>query len=112
MTAFDRTRRRFLASTAVAGFGAAGLSLLAGIRSARAFSQQPMNAAEHKAYLAACSAAADPYHAALVRQAEDDLKGQLSEAEIQRKIAAMRCPICGCALVAATPSSPGADRAG
>jgi hypothetical protein len=107
MSEFDRTRRRFLAST---GLGFAGLGLLAGTRPALAFSQQPMNAAEHKAYLGACGAADDPYHAELVRRAEAELKEHLSDSEVQQAIAAMRCPICGCALVAA-PLQPGADRA-
>jgi hypothetical protein len=110
MTEFDRTRRRFLASTGLAGLGFAGLGLLADMRPARAFSQQPMNAAEHKAYLDACDAA-DPYHAELVRRAEADLKDRLSDSEVKQTIAAMRCPICGCLLVA-TPPQPGADRAG
>ena len=95
MTEFDRARRRFLASTALAGLG-----LVVGARAARAFTEQPMNVAVHKAYLNACTGAADPYHAQLVQQAEAELKGQMSEAEIQKAIAAMRCPICGCSIVA------------
>jgi|GEM_PF-1160751 hypothetical protein len=106
MTEFDRTRRRFLASTALTGLG-----LLAGVGAARAFTPQPMTAEEHKAYRNACSAAADPYHAQLVQQAEAELGGRMSAAEIEQAVAALRCPICGCPLVAAAPP-PGAAKAG
>jgi hypothetical protein len=106
MTGFDRTRRRFLAGTALTGLG-----LVAGAHAARAFSQQPMTAAEHKAYLNACTGAADPYHAQLVQQAETELKGRMSAAEIEQAVAVMRCPICGCALVAAAARA-GAAQAG
>ena len=88
-----------------------GLGLLAGARAARAFSQQPMNAAEHKAYRNACSGAADPYHAQLVQQAQAELGDRMNAAELEQAVAAMRCPICGCPLVAAAAPA-GADRAG
>ena len=103
MTEFDRARRRFLASTALTGFG-----LVVGAGAARAFTQQPMTTAVHKAYLNACTGAADPYHAELVQQAEADLKGRMSAAEIEQTIAAMRCPICGCSLQAAAAPADGA----
>ena len=106
MTGFDRARRRFLTNTALAGLG-----FVAGIRAAHAFSQQPMTEAEHKAWRNACSGAADPYHAQLVEEAEAGLKGQMSAADIERAVAAMRCPICGCALVAAAKPA-GAAQAG
>jgi hypothetical protein len=96
MTGFDRARRRFLTTTALTGLG-----FLAGARAAYAFTRQPMNEAEHKAWRNACTGAADPYHARLVEAAEAGFKGRMSAAEIEQAVAAMRCPICGCALVAA-----------
>jgi hypothetical protein len=100
MAELDRARRRFLGSTALAGIG-----ILLGSRAARAFTQQKMDPAVHKAYLNGCTNAADPYHAGLVQQAEAEMKGRMSDAQIQAAIAAMRCPICGCALVAAAPAA-------
>ncbi len=102
MTAFNRTRRRFLASAAFTGLG-----VLAGARAAGAFSQQPMTAAEHKAYRNACSGGGDPYHAQLVQQAEAEFGGRMTAAEIEQAVAAMRCPVCGCPLVAAVPAGAG-----
>jgi hypothetical protein len=96
MAELDRTRRRFLGTSALAGIG-----ILLGSRAAHAFTQQKMDSAVHKAYLNGCTNAADPYHAGLVRQAEAQMKGRMSDADIQTAIAAMRCPLCGCALVAA-----------
>ena len=96
MAELDRARRRFLSSTALAGIG-----LLIGTRTARAFTQQKMDPAVHKAYLNGCTNAADPYHAGLVQQAEAQMQGRMSDADIQAAIATMRCPICGCALVSA-----------
>ena len=98
MAELDRARRRFLGTTALAGIG-----ILIGSRAARAFTQQKMDPAVHKAYLNGCTNAADPYHAGLVQQAESQMQGRMSDAEIQAAIAAMRCPLCGCALVAAVP---------
>jgi hypothetical protein len=106
MTGFDRARRRFLTNTTLTGLG-----LLAGARAAYAFSQQPMTEAEHKAWRNACTGAADPYHAQLVAAAEVELKGRMSAAEIEQAVAAMRCPICGCALAAAAKPA-GTARAG
>ena len=107
MAEFDRTRRRFLGSTALAGIG-----LVIGSKAARAFTEQKMDPAVHKAWLNACTGAADPYHAQLVAQAETEMKGKMGEAEIQQAIAAMRCPICGCSLVAsATPAPTAAAKA-
>ena len=107
MTEFDRARRRFLAGTALAGLG-----LAAGARTAFAFSQQPMTAAQHKAYMNACADAADPYHAQLVQQATAELKDRMNAAQIDQAVAAMRCPICGCPLVAAAPAASGTAQAG
>jgi hypothetical protein len=99
MAEFDRARRRFLARI-LGGTALAGIGLLFGARAARAFTEQKMDPAVHKAWLNACTGATDPYHAQLVAQAEADLKGRMSDAELQQAVAAMRCPICGCALVA------------
>jgi hypothetical protein len=108
MAEFDRARRRFLGSTALAGIG-----VLFGAKAARAFTEQKMDPAVHKAWLNACTGAADPYHAQLVAQTEAELKGRMSDAEIQQQIAAMRCPICGCALIAsATPTPATAAKTG
>ena len=100
MADIDRMRRRFLVTTALSGFG---LSL--GMPAAWAFSQRPMNAAEHKAFLSGCSGAVDPYHQQLAAETAAELKGKMSDAAIARAIDAMRCPICGCALVAQAPAS-------
>jgi hypothetical protein len=99
MAEFDRARRRFLASTALTGIG-----LVAAARTGHAFSRQPMNVEEHKAYQNACTGAADPYHAQLVAEAQAELDGRMSAAEIEQAVAALRCPICGCALSAAQPT--------
>jgi hypothetical protein len=96
MTEFDRTRRRFLANTALTGFG-----LTAAMRAAHAFSRQPMNVEDHKAYQNACTGAADPYHAQLVAQAQAELGGRMTIPEIEQAVAVMQCPVCGCALAPA-----------
>ena len=103
MAELDRARRRFLSSTALAGIG-----MLIGGR-ALAFTQQKMDATVHKAYLSGCTNAADPYHAGLVAQAQAEMQGKMSDAEIQQALAAMRCPICGCSIVAsaAAPAKAG-----
>ena len=101
MAEFDRARRHFLGSTALAGIG-----LLIGARAARAFTQQKMDPSVHKAWLNGCTNATDPYHAGLVQQAEAEMQSRMSDAEIQAAIAAMRCPICGCALVASAAPAP------
>jgi hypothetical protein len=99
MTEFDRGRRRFLTSTALAGAG-----VLAVGREAQAFSEQKMSAAEHKAYLNACRAG-DAYHEQLLQQAETELGQQLSADQRREALAVLRCPICGCPLVAELPKS-------
>jgi hypothetical protein len=106
MIEVDRRRRRFLTSTALTGLG-----LVSVVRAAGAFTGRKMTAEEHKAYLNACTGAADPYHAQLVEAAAADLKDRMSAAEIEQAVAAMRCPICGCALVAVAPQG-GAAKAG
>ncbi|HVJ51480.1 MAG TPA: hypothetical protein VM689_03415 [Aliidongia sp.] len=94
MTGKNPTRRRFLASTALGSLGLVGS---AGV--ARAFTSQKMTADAHRAYVNACTGAADPYHRQLAEDAAAELGGSLSPAELNAAIAAMRCPICGCSLV-------------
>jgi hypothetical protein len=90
-------RRRFLSSTALGGFG-----LLAGARAAWAFTEQPMNAATHKLYADRCRLANDGYHEQLAAAERTRLGATLSEPQIDAALAALRCPICGCPLVATT----------
>jgi hypothetical protein len=93
MTGNNPTRRRFLATTALGGLGLAG--------TAKAFTGQKMTADAHRAYLNACSGAADPYHRQLAQDMAAELGGTMSPAEIECAIAAARCPICGCSLAGA-----------
>lgn len=96
MTGNNPTRRRFLATTALCGLGLAGT---AGI--AQAFTGQKMTADAHRAYVNACSGAADPYHRQLAQEMTAELGGTMSPSELEGAIAAMRCPICGCSLTGA-----------
>jgi len=92
----SRARRRFLSSTALGGLG-----LLAGAQAAWAFTEQPMNAATHKLYADRCRLANDGYHEQLAAAERTRLGATMSEAQIETALAALRCPICGCPLVAA-----------
>ena len=92
----SRARRRFLSSTALGGLG-----LLVGARAAQAFTEQPMNAATHKLYADRCRLANDGYHEQLAAEERTRLAATLSEAQIDAALAALRCPICGCPVVAA-----------
>jgi hypothetical protein len=103
MAEIDRARRRFLATSALAGLGLATAG-----KAARAFTEQKMNVELHKAYMNACTGAADPYHQALAAEEAAKLRATMSEAEVERAIAAMRCPICGCSLIAAGPPAAAA----
>jgi hypothetical protein len=95
----SKARRRFLSSTALGGLG-----LLVGAPMAQALTQQPMNAATHKLYADRCRLANDGYHEALAVEERTRLAATLSPAEIDAALAALRCPICGCPVVAsATP---------
>jgi len=87
-------RRRFLRSTALGGLG-----LLTGARAARAFTEQPMNAATHKLYADRCRLANDGYHAQLAAAERARLGATMSPAQLETALAALRCPICGCPLV-------------
>lgn len=94
-------RRRFLSSTALGGLG-----LLLGAPAARAFTEQPMNAATHKLYADRCRLATDGYHEQLAAEERTRLGTTLSEAQIDAALAALRCPVCGCPVVtAAMPSA-------
>lgn len=97
----SKARRRFLNSTALGGLG-----LLMGAQAARAFTEQPMNAATHKLYADRCRLANDGYHEQLAAEERARLAATLSEAQIDAALAALRCPICGCPVIAAaTPST-------
>jgi hypothetical protein len=97
----SRARRRFLGSTALGGF-----CLLAGARTAWAFTEQPMNAATHKLYADRCRLADDGYHEQLAAAQRTRLGTTMSAAQIDAALAALRCPICGCPLVAAATTPP------
>jgi hypothetical protein len=97
----SRARRRFLSSTALGGLG-----LVVGAQAARAWTEQPMNVATHKLYADRCNLANDGYHEQLAAAERTRLAGTLSEAQIETALAALRCPICGCPVVAwAAPAS-------
>lgn len=89
------TRRRFLDTTAIAGFAA----LVPGLASA--FSFEPADAEGARLYLTACGNQDAARHRRLVADLRAEL-GEKSEAEIEAAIASTRCPVCGCAL--ATPA--------
>ena len=84
------SRRRFLAGSALAGAGAA-LPV-----SAFGFSLAPADAETSALYLDACSNGASAYHAQLLADAKAALAGKASEAEIEKAVALVTCPICGC----------------
>jgi hypothetical protein len=88
------TRRRFLASTAIAGLAA----LVPGL--AAAFSIEPADAETARLYLTACGSADAETHRRLVADLRLQLEGK-SDAEIEAEIAKATCPLCGCAMVAA-----------
>lgn len=82
------SRRRFLATTALAGAGAAVPA------AAFAFSLEPADAETSTLYLNACSQNA--YHAQLLADAKAALAGKASDAEIEKAVALVTCPVCGC----------------
>lgn len=91
------SRRRFLSSSALTGFGA-GAALLAG-KPAAAFTQKQMDAETHKLYANACSGEqARAYHQQLLVEAKAQLPSGISETEVEAAIAALTCPVCGCKL--------------
>lgn len=83
------TRRRFLATSALAAPAAAALPA-----TALGFSVEPADAETSAIYLNACSA--DAYHAQLLADVKAALAGEASEAEIDRAVALVTCPLCGC----------------
>jgi len=82
------SRRRFLATTALAGAGAAMPAAAFG------FSLEPADAETSALYLNACSQNA--YHAQLLADARAALAGTASDEEIEKAVALVTCPVCGC----------------
>jgi hypothetical protein len=97
-------RRRFLSSTALGGFG-----LIVGAQAARAWTEQPMNVATHKLYADRCRLANDGYHEQLAAEERKQLEATMSEPQIETALAALRCPICGCPVMAAATPAPAPD---
>jgi hypothetical protein len=100
----SKARRRFLSSTALGGLGllvgAEVVQAVAASGAARAWTVQPMNVATHKLYADRCKLATDGYHEQLAAEERTRLAGTMSEAQIDAALAALRCPICGCPVVA------------
>jgi hypothetical protein len=88
------TRRRFLASTALVGVAA----LVPGL--AAAFSIEQADAETARLYLSACGNGDAETHRRIVAELRRQLEGR-SETEIEAEIAKARCPVCGCAPLAA-----------
>jgi hypothetical protein len=92
------SRRRFLASSALAGVGA-GSVLLSGRQANAALKLSPMDAETHAAYRNACGGPeVRAYHDQLLAEARTKLAGTVSAQELDRALAALTCPICGCRL--------------
>jgi hypothetical protein len=91
------TRRRFLATTALAGLGA-GATFFLGRHAALALTPAPRNAAAEALYLQACGNRDGAYHKQLVAEVKERLHGQVGDAEIEAAIAKMSCPVCGCPI--------------
>lgn len=89
------SRRRFLLSSAV--LGAAGLP--AGAIDAWAFSEEPMDVKTEALAFNACQAPSGPntYHQQLLAAIMATLQGK-PQAEIDARLAAAVCPICGCPI--------------
>ena len=97
----SKARRRFLSSTALGGLG-----LFVGPQAARAWTEQPMDVATHKLYADRCRLANDGYHEQLAAEERARLAATMTEPQIETALAALRCPICGCPIVAmATPAA-------
>jgi hypothetical protein len=77
--------------------GAAGV--MAGALKAGALSVEPMNTKTEALYISACQAPGVPnsYHQQLIADITVALKGE-PQAEIDAKLAAAICPICGCPI--------------
>jgi hypothetical protein len=82
------SRRRFLATTALAGSAAALPAAAFG------FSLEPADAETSALYLNACSQ--NSYHAQLLADAQAALAGKAPPEEIEKAVALVTCPICGC----------------
>ncbi|MCC6468241.1 MAG: hypothetical protein IT563_07965 [Alphaproteobacteria bacterium] len=95
-------RRRFL------GLGVFAATGTATLHAAGAFQLQEMNVPTARAYRLACEAPAN--HAQLLAEIDASLAGRTLTAEETQAIrAAARCPLCGCALVAAAAPIPAAN---
>lgn len=95
MRTLTLSRRRFLLSSAV--LGAAGLTVGAG--DAWAFSEEPMDVKTEALAYSACQAPGSPnaYHLQLLAEITAALQGK-PQAEIDARLAAAVCPICGCPI--------------
>ena len=93
-------RRRFLCLGAAAGLGLAATP-------AAALSLEAMTDSVKSSYLAACEAPS--LHAELLAEIDAKLGGGgLTREQVAAVKAANRCPLCGCPLVEADLSAPGA----
>lgn len=92
------SRRRFLTSSVLAGVGAGAL-LLPGPQAKAALKLSPMDAETHAAYRNACGGPeVRVYHDQLLTEARTKLASSMSAQELDRALAALTCPICGCHL--------------
>jgi len=92
------SRRRFLASSALAGAGAGAL-LLPGRPANAALKLTPMDAETHASYKNACGGPeVRAYHEQLLEEARAKLAGTMSEKDLDAALLALTCPICGCRL--------------
>jgi hypothetical protein len=92
------SRRRFLASSALAGVGVAAM-LLPERQAGAALKLSPMDAETHAAYRSACGGPeVRAYHDQLLAEARAKLVGTVSAEELDLALAALTCPICGCRL--------------
>jgi hypothetical protein len=89
------SRRRFLATSALATTALAGAGA-AMPAAAFGFSLEPADAETSALYLNACSARQNAYHAQLLADAQAALAGKASPEEIEKAVALVTCPICGC----------------
>jgi hypothetical protein len=97
------TRRKLLTSVALGGV-AAGL----GIRSAHAFSVEPMTRPVAAAFALRCvrAAAGGGDHAQLIAAVQEILKGKIvsgtAPADVEQVVI---CPICGCRIIVTADAS-------
>ena len=95
MRTLTLSRRRFLLSSAV--LGVAGM--MVGASRALAFSVEQMSVEVEALALSACRAAGAPnsYHQQLIADITAALQGK-PQPEINSRLAAAICPICGCRI--------------